>query len=285
MRFTIDHTLTYRYSRPVFLEPQTIRLRPRDDGNQFVERFDLTIDPDPVGLTRTIDARNNVITYAWFGELTESLTIRSRSVVRTSRTNPFDYILDEDASSLPVTYPPTDRHLLDLALTRRPHPAGDDDRVAAFARRLIEESGGGTLAFLSLLTHQLYERTKFELRDEGDPNEPLQTFDQCRGACRDTAELFADACRVAGVAVRFVSGYQQGDPDTTDRHLHAWSEVYLPHAGWRGFDPTHGLAVSNGHVALAAAARPADAAPTTGNFRGTGATSQFSYELTIDIEW
>jgi len=284
MRFTIDHTLTYRYSRPVFLEPQTIRLRPREDGNQFVESFDLHIDPTPVGLTRTIDARNNVITYAWFGEVTDTLTIRSRSVVHTSRSNPFDFILDDSSASLPVAYPPTDRHLLDLALTRRPHPQDADDRVAAFARELIEESGGNTLGFLSLLNHRIYERTKIELRDEGDPYDPIQTYDERCGACRDVTELFADVCRVAGVAARFVSGYQQGDPDTQDRYLHAWAEVYLPHAGWRSYDPTHGLAVSNAHVALAAAVRPADAAPTTGTFRGTDATSVMTYDLRMDIE-
>lgn len=283
MRFETEHTLIYRYSRPVFLEPQAIRLRPREDGNQFVERFDLTIEPTPAGLTHTIDARNNVFTYAWFNDTTESLTVSSRSVVRTSRTNPFDFILDERSARLPIEYSPTDRHLLDLALTRLPHPAGPDDRVAAFARQLIEESDSNTLTFLSLLNHSLYDRTRIELREEGDPYPPARTFDEHCGACRDIAELFADICRVAGIACRFVSGYQEGDPDTTDRHLHAWAEVYLPNAGWRGFDPTHGLAVSDAHVALAAAVRPADAAPTTGTFRGTDATSKLDYDLQIDI--
>ena len=283
MRFEIEHALIYRYSQPVFLEPQTIRLRPREDGNQFVEAFELDITPQPAGLTRTIDARNNVFTYAWFHNTTEELKIVSRATVRTTRTNPFDFILDQQASTLPIEYAATDRHLLDLALTRLPHPDGSEDRVAAYARQLIEESGGNTMAFLSLLNHRLYERTRIELRDEGDPHPPARTFDQSCGACRDIAELFADVCRVVGIACRFVSGYQEGDPETNDRHMHAWAEVYLPNAGWRGFDPTHGLAVADGHVALAAAARPADAAPTTGNFRGTGATSELEYDLHMTI--
>ena len=34
--------------------------------------------------------------------------------------------------------------------------------------------------------------------------------------------------------------------------MHAWAEVYLPVIGWRGYDPSRGLAVSNEHVAIAA---------------------------------
>ena len=284
MRFTIDHTIDYHYSRAVFLEPHTFRLRPRVDGGQFVEHHTLRIQPAPTGVTQTLDAYGNVIARAWFSDTTETLKIEAHSVVVTERRNPFDYILDADNLTLPPVYGPAERHRLDHPLTRLPHPGGADDRVAAFARELIDETGGNTLAFLSTLNHRLYERTRIILREEGDPYPPLRTFDERCGACRDVTELFADACRVAGVACRFVSGYQEGDPDTSDRHLHGWAEVYLPGAGWRGFDPTHGLAVADAHIAVAAAARPADAAPVTGTFRGTDATATMAYDLKLTVE-
>ena len=86
-------------------------------------------------------------------------------------------------------------------------------------------------------------------------------------------------CHSAGLAARFVSGYAHVD-DHGDHELHAWAEVYLPGGGWRGYDPTHGLAVADRHVALAAAALPADAAPVSGAFRGSaGATLQ----TTVDV--
>jgi transglutaminase-like putative cysteine protease len=57
--------------------------------------------------------------------------------------------------------------------------------------------------------------------------------------------------------------------------------VYLPGAGWRGYDPSLGLAVADGHVVLAATPDHQLAAPVTGRFRGNGATSEMRYDLTV----
>ena len=87
-----------------------------------------------------------------------------------------------------------------------------------------------------------------------------------------------------GIASRFVSGYvyeadRQGSSD-----LHAWAEVYLPGAGWRGYDPSLGLAVADQHIPLAAAPEPSAAAPTTGTFRGTAAKSMMEYRIEIEVQ-
>jgi hypothetical protein len=49
----------------------------------------------------------------------------------------------------------------------------------------------------------------------------------------------------------------------------------------RDYDPSHGSAVANAHVAVAAACNAADAAPIEGSFYGTGASSGLEYELGI----
>ncbi|MFM7576061.1 MAG: transglutaminase-like domain-containing protein, partial [Microcystaceae cyanobacterium] len=90
------------------------------------------------------------------------------------------------------------------------------------------------------------------------------TWRNKRGSCRDLTILFMEVCRTMGLAARFVSGYQEGDQATEDWELHAWAEVYLPGGGWRGYDPTHGLAVSDRHIALVASPNPQDCAPVTG---------------------
>jgi transglutaminase-like putative cysteine protease len=65
------------------------------------------------------------------------------------------------------------------------------------------------------------------------------------------------------------------------RDPHAWPEVYLPGGGWRGYGPSHGSAVANAHVSVAAACSAADAAPIEGSFYGPGASSSLEYTLDI----
>ena len=76
------------------------------------------------------------------------------------------------------------------------------------------------------------------------------------------------ACRNVGIPARYVSGYQTGDAGHAEHDLHAWSEAYLPGAGWRGFDPTAGLWVAEHHVTLCAAHHPDLTTPVDGSFRG-----------------
>jgi transglutaminase-like putative cysteine protease len=96
------------------------------------------------------------------------------------------------------------------------------------------------------------------------------------------AALFIDVCRALGIAARFVSGYEESDALRDGGELHAWAEVYIPGAGWRGYDPSRGLAVAQSHVAVAAAATAAGTAPVTGTFRGSGVTSEFETEVRVE---
>ncbi|MDJ0900541.1 MAG: transglutaminase-like domain-containing protein [Xenococcus sp. MO_188.B8] len=96
-----------------------------------------------------------------------------------------------------------------------------------------------------------------------------------------------EVCRAVGIAARFVSGYQEGDRVQPSRDLHAWVEVYLPDAGWRGYDPTLGLGVCDRHIPLAASAIPASAAAIDGSVisvkSGQNITSSMNAQISIEI--
>jgi transglutaminase-like putative cysteine protease len=66
-----------------------------------------------------------------------------------------------------------------------------------------------------------------------------------------------EASRTLGLAARFVSGHLNAPrSDGSSGSTHAWAEVYLPGAGWKGFDPTIGEIAGAGHIAVAVARVP-----------------------------
>jgi transglutaminase-like putative cysteine protease len=136
--------------------------------------------------------------------------------------------------------------------------------------------------FLSALSRRIAERCRPAIRLQGDPQPPAFTLREGTGACRDLSVLFIDACRAVGLAARFVSGYYGGPSAADRRYLHAWAEVFLPGAGWRGFDPLQGLAVADRHVAVAAGAQPRDAAPITGTLGGGDTPADLEVDLKIE---
>ncbi len=137
--------------------------------------------------------------------------------------------------------------------------------------------------FLTRLTQLIPEKCVYQQRLEGMPYPAAVTLSKQTGTCRDFTVLFMAVCRAVGLAARFVSGYQEGDLENTSHDLHAWAEVYVPGGGWRGFDPTLGLAVSNRHVAIAAAANPKDAAPVSGTLQ-SGQQAETTLESNIKLE-
>jgi transglutaminase-like putative cysteine protease len=63
--------------------------------------------------------------------------------------------------------------------------------------------------------------------------------------------------------------------------MHAWTEVYIPGGGWRGYDPSRGIAVSTGHLAVAASVFPQFATPISGRYRGPGGANM---EITVSLQ-
>lgn len=278
MMFSIRHRTTYHYTDRVFLEPQTLRLIPRSDGLQHCHEFSCEISPAPAGQIRILDLDGNSALQVWFDRLTDTFEITTNAVVETLCTNPFHFLLTI-SEELPFEYPAAARTFLAPYIAHE-HVHLD---VAALAKRLAVETDHEIMPFLTALTAWIFNNVEQVVRDEGEPHASHTTLHSCVGSCRDTAVLFMDACRTLGLATRFVSGYVlfTGTAET-ERHLHAWAEVYLPGAGWRGFDPSRGLAVSDAHIALAAGYAPILASPVHGSFRSSHAASTLSFLIEMN---
>ena len=267
MRISVIHTTVFRYDAPVALEPHVLRLRPREDGTQRLIAYHLEILPVPVGRSTCIDPNGNSVVQVWFSGAVSELAVRSSFEIETLRTDPFDFLLPAPAAlQLPLLYQAPDSTAIAPYLV----PGGD---VAEYARSIASRSGGQTMPFLHVLTRELFEGSEHIYRATGEPLPPEQTLRERRGSCRDFSVLFCEVCRAMGIAARFVSGYETQSAFQDEAHMHAWAEVYIPGGGWRGYDPSRGVAVSTSHVAVAAAAVPAHAQPISGSFRGTARSS------------
>jgi transglutaminase-like putative cysteine protease len=274
----IWHETSYRYSKAVYCEPLTIRLRPRDDSSHRLESFRLKIQPEPAGITYFKDLYGNDVARCWFKGFISDLIVTTECVVETRLQNPFNFLLAPEAVSLPLRQ----GEKVSPIWSYYAEPGGDSALLRQLAVETLEESGGETLSFLTHLTGRIYRECQLVVRPQGAAFDPEITWSERTGACRDLALVFNEVCRLVGLPARFVSGYGFNEFASEELHLHAWSEVYLPGAGWRGFDPSIGLAVSDRHVAVAAARDPQDAAPTSGTYRGTGVDSTLKAFVSIE---
>ena len=264
MRLAIAHRTEYRYSQPVFLEPISLRLRPRCDVSQTLHTYNIEIDPAPAGRGQCVDLDGNGTDAVWFNGLHERFIVVVDALVETHRKDPFAFLItDSHAASLPLVYAARLRPALAHYLAR---PLMDT-AVAAFADAIKNEARGDSLRFLILLAERIRTDFAYSVREHGEPWTPRETLERKAGACRDFSMLYVDACRCVGIAARFVSGYSYADA-AAEHHLHAWAEAYLPGGGWRGFDPSEGLAVADRHIALASGSGAEDASPVAGRFRG-----------------
>ncbi len=280
MHFTIRHETLYRYSAPVTFSPHTTRLRPRDDGTQRTISFSLDIDPVPSVTSPSLDADGNIIDHHSFFESADHLRIVSKMEVETLRANAFDYIPDAGFTALPVSYMHGDSSALASYLEHEEN----NRTVRAFADSVAAQTNGNPVAFLDALNRVISQRIRNQIRRHGAAQSAAVTLERGAGACRDLTVLYMEACRSLGIAARFVSGYRRGDLRRTDRHLHAWAEVFIPGGGWRGWDPVEGVAVADTHVALAASATQSGTMPVSGSYYGVGITTTLSYKIEISAQ-
>lgn len=284
MKITVTHSTLYRYDFPVYLEPHILRLQPRMSADQRLLAFDLQIAPTPAGTTECLDQDGTLALNVWFEGLTQELSVVSRFTVELLRYNPFNYVLTGESLSLPLWY----REPLCAALIPYRNDTLVAESVKQYAKSIAAGAQWNTLSFLGALSREIFQGCRQVTRENGPPWPSDRTLSLREGSCRDLAVLFCDCSRVMGIAARFVSGYECASASRPDSYMHvaymhAWAEVYVPGIGWRGYDPSRGLAVSDGHVAVAAGFDHDLASPVAGWYSGgSGSYMEASVRLQVD---
>ena len=266
-RFRILHRTYYNFSGTVRLEPHALRLRPKENHELRIESSSLNITPAAT-LRWHNDVEGNSVAIASFATPTRQLVIESEIVIQQFNEFPLDFLVDAYAAHYPFAYGAEDRVVLaPYLLTTSRQDAEPLARWVAGLWRAGEAIQ--TYSLLQRLCVHINQSLSYQAREQPGVQTPAVTLARGSGSCRDFAYLFMEAARYLGLAARFVSGYLYAEPSAANYgSTHAWAEVFVPGAGWKGFDPTIGKIVGTDHTAVAVARLPESVPPVAGSFVG-----------------
>ncbi len=281
----LRHTTRYAYDRPVRLGPQVVRLRPTPHCRTRIPSYSLTVTPARHFANWQHDPHGNWLARYVFPEKTSEFSITVDLRADLEVINPFDFFVEPYAETWPFRFPPELND--DLAAFIQPEPA--TLRLKEFTASIAREPRN-TVDFLVDLNQLLQRMVRYLIRIDPGVQTPEETLASGAGSCRDTAWLMVQILRHIGLPARFVSGYliqlDVAAPTVAPAgathdlaSLHAWAEVYLPGAGWIGFDATSGLLCAEGHIPLAATAHFRSAAPVSGTVEPCQAA--FSHDIGV----
>ena len=259
MKLAVDYRAEYRYERKVGLSPHVVRLFPRDALQARVVTMDFATNASGAIHWRH-DLFDNVVAQCFYPREEDHLLYTLRAEIAVEVRNPFGFLLDSRALAWPAKYTGRERALLASFLTT--------GEKTDFPPALRPMPGREMVGALTAMNQWIHANIAYERREDGDAHAPADTLRLSRGACRDTAVLLAAALRAAGQAARLVSGYlwesaSHPSERKADSALHAWTEVFLPGAGWVGLDPSNGVLVDHHYLATAVGLSSADIAPVS----------------------
>lgn len=273
----VSHTAEYRYAQPVRFGEHRLMIRPRDSHDLRLLHTNLTISPVPAQIRWQHDVFGNSITVVSFDTAAADLRVVSDIAVERYTVPTLELDVAPYARDYPFSYSAEERP--DLGRTAERHYADPDHLVDGWSRRFLrDDPSTNTLDLLQRMTAAVPNDFSYERRDEAGTQAPRDTLMKGSGSCRDFALLLIEAARSLGLAARFVTGYlydaatvgQRGGP-VGGGATHAWTQIYVPGAGWLEFDPTNGVVGGDNLIRVAVVRDPSQAVPLSGTYFGAPA--------------
>jgi len=253
--------------------------KPKNAPHLELESYSLKLSITPAGISEQLDAEENFVHFCWFDGMHEKINITSEAIVNSLEYNPFNFLIYPlYFNSVPFSYSDDIIVLLQKYLTAKPI----HEELLQYGKTILTSKNNATLPFLTELTIAIHTDFIVESREEGIPFKPEITFQLKKGSCRDLVWMQIHLLRNLGIASRFVSGYYYVDVENPIYELHAWTEVFIPGAGWIGFDPSNGIITGHTHIAVATSSHYRNTMPVSGTLRGN-ATSKLTTTLAIEI--
>ena len=271
IRVAIRHKTIYSFDRPVSLSPHVFRLRPAVHSRTPIKAYALRIEPKNHFINWQQDPFGNILARVVFPDKCRKLSVEVEVIADMTVINPFDFFVEDYAENYPFKY--------DALTLKELQPYLELAENGPLLLQWVKDfdiSKRSINDFLVDINRTVFAAISYNIRMEVGIQSCEETLKIRSGSCRDSAWLLVQILRHLGLAARFVSGYLvqltsdiksldgPSGPEHDFTDLHAWTEVYIPGAGWIGLDPTSGLLAGEGHIPLACTPDPASAAPVTG---------------------
>ncbi len=284
--YKVNHITEYTYSNPVEKSRHILRLKPVEDGIQEVVRSTLSLSVEGKQTFYEDVFGNEVIKSELNGPYT-SLKITTENKVKVYAIPPEDLRTRVERKSIPVVWMPWQRQVMLPYLLPPELPEYQLIELTDFALSFAEKGNYNIIDTLIIMNNQIHQDFSYIQGVTTVNTTPFEVYSTRQGVCQDFANLFICLARLLNIPSRYRVGYIH----TGSQHInslqsdasHAWVEVYLPHVGWRGFDPTNGCVVSQDHIRMACGRNYLDAAPVAGTlFRG-GGNERLSVSVKVEV--
>ena len=282
-RYRILHRTTYVYSGRVQLGTHALRLRPREGYDLRIESSRLNIQPEAL-LRWHRDVEGNSVATADFSGPSEQLFIESILMIQQYDQEPLNFLVEDYALDYPFAYTPEDSSIL------QPYRSEPSQQVDALLTQWMSSlwQPGEPIESCSLLERvnlAIHSQISYQRREEAGVQTPAETLKKGSGSCRDLAYLVMAVSKELGFAARFVSGYSYTTVVSEEGgSTHAWAEVFLPGAGWKGFDPTRGEIVGENYIPVAVGRLPQAVPPIAGSFHGEGRLVSMAVAVAVEAQ-
>ncbi|WP_338286168.1 transglutaminase family protein [Luteolibacter sp. LG18] len=277
MKLAVVHRTVFYYGSPVIDSVNTLHLEPRTFPFQQTLGALVKVLP-ATRVRRFTDLFQNITHHFELPQPHAKLEIESRIKVRNL---PLEISSDAKVSTLD--------DCKDCSIRERIWPFLQESHLISKTpdvwRQAVDLTRGHVSVYEQALAilHWIHATFSYESGSTHVHTHMEEAFELRRGVCQDYTHVMIGLCRAVGIGARYASGYLYNGP--RDRLVgaqasHAWCEVYLPGAGWIGFDPTNGTLADARYVKIAVGRDYDDVAPVKGSYHGHG---HCHMEVTVEV--
>ncbi|MCG3173750.1 MAG: hypothetical protein GMKNLPBB_01951 [Myxococcota bacterium] len=282
---SVVHRTVYKYEEPVQRSRHKFRLRPLHDPLQNLLQHSLSLST-PGQTTEFQDVFGNHVHRLHVEEPFSEMVIEAKSRVRVLDTDPLNFNPLHVRSTIPLVWMPWQRHMLQPYLLPPELPETELAELTEYAMSFVERNSYDLLDTLLDMNDSIFKEYKYSQGSTNLYTTPFDVYVNRRGVCQDFANLFICLARLLSVPARYVCGYiyvgPRNENQVQSEASHAWVQVYLPEAGWKGFDPTNGCMTQTDHIRVAVGRNYVDATPTSGTIYQGGKGESLSVDVRVE---